>query len=110
MLTGIVVREWAVFTLRGFFSYRVRIREDHGVIEKGPYRVIRHPAYTGSILTIVGLGVALRSLPGIAVLIVFFAVGYGYRIRTEENALVADLGEEYVGYAKRTKRLVPLVH
>ena len=83
---------------------------DHRVIEAGPHRVIRHPEYTGSILTIVGLGVALRSLPGIAIVIVFFAAAYAYRIWIEERALVTDLGEAYVEYTKRTKRLIPLVY
>jgi len=58
MLLGIFVREWAVTTLRGFFLFTVGVRQDHKVIENGPYRFVRHPAYSGSLLTMVGLGLA----------------------------------------------------
>jgi protein-S-isoprenylcysteine O-methyltransferase Ste14 len=109
MLFGIAVREWAVATLRSYFSYVVRVREDHRVIQSGPYRYVRHPAYTGSIITILGLGVALRSLPGVLVLVAFFSVAYWYRIRVEERALLSAMGQEYGEYMKRTKRLVPFV-
>ncbi|MDA4132040.1 MAG: protein-S-isoprenylcysteine O-methyltransferase, partial [Thaumarchaeota archaeon] len=50
MVSGILVRLWAVSTLRGFFSYTVQIKEGHHVIQSGPYRFVRHPAYTGSLL------------------------------------------------------------
>ncbi len=109
MVGGILIREWAVATLRGYFSYQVRVREDHKVIDKGLYRVIRHPAYAGSMLTLVGLGTALRSWEAVLALVVFFSVAYGYRIRIEERALLAELGDDYASYMKRTKRLIPFI-
>ena len=54
MIGGIALRFWAVGTLRSFFSYTVQIKEQHQVIESGPYRFVRHPAYAGSLLTVVG--------------------------------------------------------
>lgn len=109
MLAGMLVREWAVATLRGYFSYRVRIREDHKVVEAGPYRIIRHPAYAGSMLLVLGIGVALRSWVGVLVLAVTFGLAFGYRIRVEEGLLLKELGEDYAAYMKRTKRLVPFL-
>jgi protein-S-isoprenylcysteine O-methyltransferase Ste14 len=109
MVVGIAIREWAVVTLRQYFSFRVRIREDHKVVDSGPYSAVRHPAYTGSMLTILGLGVALRSWVGVIVLVALFSLGYGYRIRVEERALLKELGEEYALYMKRTKRLFPML-
>jgi protein-S-isoprenylcysteine O-methyltransferase Ste14 len=109
MVLGMVVREWAVATLRGYFSYLVRVREDHRVIEKGPYRVVRHPAYSGSMLTILGLGVALGSWAGVLTLLVLFSLAYWYRIRVEERTLLAELGDQYAQYMRRTKRLIPYV-
>ena len=109
MVLGIFVREWAVVTLGGYFSYRVRVREDHRVVDNGPYGVIRHPAYTGSILTVVGLGLALRTSAGAVALVLFCALAYGYRIHVEENALLKELGNEYSKYMQRTKRLIPWV-
>ncbi|MDG6898308.1 MAG: isoprenylcysteine carboxylmethyltransferase family protein [Nitrososphaerota archaeon] len=107
MIMGILVREWAVATLKGYFSYRVRVREDHRIVESGPYRFVRHPAYSGSILLVLGIGVAVRSWVGVLVLTVAFGLAYGYRIRVEESLLLEELGEEYSNYMKRTKRLFP---
>lgn len=109
MLLGICVREWAVTTLRGSFSFRVSVREDHKVIDRGPYRLVRHPAYSGSILTIVGIGLAVQSAAAVLLLLVFCGIAYGYRIRVEEAALLSELGERYSKYMSRTKRLIPFI-
>ena len=109
MLLGIFVREWAVTTLRGLFLFTVGVRQDHEVIENGPYRLVRHPAYSGSILTMVGLGLATQSAVAVLILAVVCGIAYGYRIHVEEPALVRELGEEYSQYMNRTKRLIPFV-
>jgi protein-S-isoprenylcysteine O-methyltransferase Ste14 len=107
MVAGILVRLWAVYTLRGFFSYTVQIKEGHHVIQSGPYRFVRHPAYTGSLLTVLGIGFALQSWGAVLVMAVTFGVTFGYRIHVEERVLVASLGEEYLSYSRRVKRLIP---
>lgn len=83
MMLGIFVREWAVTTLRGFFLFTVGVRQDHKVIENGPYRLVRHPAYSGSILTMVGLGLATQSAVAVLILAVVCGIVYGYRIHVE---------------------------
>src|SRR2546428_2419388 len=55
MLAGVLVRQWAIAVLGRFFSLTVRVAEDHLVVEKGPYRLVRHPSYTGVLITFVGL-------------------------------------------------------
>ena len=109
MLLGIFVREWAVITLRGFFLFTVGVRQDHKVIENGPYRFVRHPAYSGSILTMVGLGLATQSAVAVLILAVVCGIAYGYRIHVEEPTLVRELGKEYLQYMSKTKRLIPFV-
>ena len=109
ILVGIALRFWAVASLRTFFSYTVQIKEGHHVVETGPYRFVRHPAYAGSLLTIVGVGFALQSWGAVLLIAVVFWAAFGYRIRVEERALVASLGEEYLSYAKRVKRIIPFV-
>jgi protein-S-isoprenylcysteine O-methyltransferase Ste14 len=109
MLLGMAFRFWAVASLRSFFSYTVQIKEGHRVIESGPYRFVRHPAYAGSLLTMVGVGFALQSLAAVLLIAVVFLAAFGYRIRVEERALVGSLGEEYLSYAKRVKRMIPFV-
>jgi protein-S-isoprenylcysteine O-methyltransferase Ste14 len=109
MLLGMVVREWAIVTLRSYFSDHVRVLKDHKVIDKGPYRLIRHPAYSGSMLTIAGLGIALGSWAGVLVIIVLSSIAYAYRISVEEKVLLIELGEEYAQYMRRTKMVIPFI-
>jgi protein-S-isoprenylcysteine O-methyltransferase Ste14 len=109
ILMGMAFRIWAVASLRGFFSYTVQIKEGHRVIETGPYRFVRHPAYAGSLLIMVGVGFALQSWGAVLVITIVFVLAFGYRIRVEERALVASLGGEYLAYAKRVKRMIPFV-
>jgi protein-S-isoprenylcysteine O-methyltransferase Ste14 len=109
ILLGIAFRLWAVASLRSFFSYTVQIKEGHRVVEAGPYRFVRHPAYAGSLLTIVGVGFALQSWGAVILIAVVFLAAFGYRMRVEERALVDSLGEEYLSYARRVKRIIPFV-
>ncbi len=107
MILGIVIRQWAIAVLGQFFSLTVRVAEDHRVIDKGPYRLVRHPSYTGIMITFTGLGLAVQSWPALLVLLIVFGVAYGYRMHVEEATLASQLGEEYVAYTRRTKRLIP---
>src|SRR5207249_5246499 len=61
MFLGVLVRQYAIAILGRFFSLTVQIPEDHKVVEKGPYRLIRHPSYTGILITFIGLGLAVQS-------------------------------------------------
>jgi protein-S-isoprenylcysteine O-methyltransferase Ste14 len=109
MMAGIVLRQWSIAVLGRYFSRTVGVQEGQAVVDRGPYRLVRHPAYTGSLLTMVGLGFVLQSWGAVLVLIAFFGVAFGYRIHVEEGVLTSKLGDEYVAYSKRTKRLIPYV-
>src|SRR5437016_8940009 len=109
MLLGVFLRQWAIAVLGRFFSLTVRVAEDHRVIDKGPYRLVRHPSYSGVLITFIGLSLAVQSLGALLVLLSVFVVSYGYRMRVEEKALLAELGEDYSNYMKRTKRLIPYI-
>jgi protein-S-isoprenylcysteine O-methyltransferase Ste14 len=109
MITGILLRQWSIAVLGRYFSRTVGVQEGQAVVDRGPYRLVRHPAYTGSLLTIVGLGFVLQSWGAVLVLIAFFGVAFGYRIHVEGGVLASKLGDEYIAYAKRTKRLIPYV-
>ncbi len=106
MLVGVLVRQWAIAVLGRFFSTSVRIVEDHRVVEKGPYRLVRHPSYTGLLITFIGIALAVQSAGAVVVLLAFFTVSFGYRIRVEEKTLLSELGDSYASYMKRTKRLI----
>jgi protein-S-isoprenylcysteine O-methyltransferase Ste14 len=107
MLLGIVVRQWAIAVLGRFFSLNVRVVDDHLVVDKGPYRLVRHPSYTGVLITFIGLSLAVQSFGALLVLLVVFAISFGYRMHVEEKTLLTELGDNYVNYMKRTKRIIP---
>jgi len=107
MLLGVLVRQWAIAVLGRFFSLTVRVAEDHRVVVKGPYRLVRHPSYTGVLITFIGLALAVQSSGALLVLLAVFGVSYGYRMRVEERVLLSELGQDYADYVKRTKRLIP---
>lgn len=109
MFLGMAVRAWAIRALRGFFLFTVGVREGQRVVESGPYRLVRHPAYGGAMLTMAGIGLAIQSLAGLVILLALSGLAYGYRIRVEERALVKDLGRPYAEYMARTKRLIPFL-
>ena len=109
MFLGVLVRQYAIAILGRFFSLSVQIAEDHQVVDKGPYRLVRHPSYTGILITFTGLGLAVQSLGAVLVLLLFFGISFGYRMSVEERTLLSGLGSDYASYMKRTKRLIPFI-
>lgn len=109
MLLGIVLRQWAIAVLGRFFTLTVKVAEDHKVIDKGPYKVIRHPSYTGVLVTFIGLGFAVQSAGALVVLLALYGISFGYRINVEEKTLLSELGKDYGDYMKRTKRIIPFL-
>ncbi|SHM46009.1 MULTISPECIES: methyltransferase family protein [Streptomyces] len=101
------LRLWAIVTLGRFFRGTVHIQHGHRVVSSGPYRWVRHPAYTG--ILVAGLDLALLT-DNVVSALVFTAcalIAVGYRIHVEERMLLDALGEEYGSYAARTRRLIP---
>lgn len=104
---GIGLRAWAVRVLGRFFRRVVVVQAGHRVVSDGPYRLLRHPAYTGSLLTALGIGVALGNWAAVACSLALPLTGHLWRIRVEEAALARDLGDDYRAYMRRTWRLLP---
>lgn len=109
MVLGIFFRQWSISLLGGFFSALISVQEGQTIIRKGPYRYIRHPSYTGAIMIVTGIGLAILSWGAVFVLLLVSFAVYGYRIRIEEKALVAKYGEEYISHVKETKMLIPFI-
>lgn len=104
---GYALRIWSIRTLGRLFTMEIGIRGDHRLVESGPYRILRHPSYTGYLLMLAGFGVAARSWIALAVPLAITAVFLTFRIRAEERMLGEALGETYAEYRKRTWRLIP---
>lgn len=107
LAAGLLARWWAILTLGRLFTMTLAVRADHGVVTTGPYRWVRHPAYTGMLLAFAGCGLWMGSWLTLAVLVIPITGVVLHRIRVEEAALTEALGEEYRSYRERTKRLLP---
>jgi protein-S-isoprenylcysteine O-methyltransferase Ste14 len=109
LVAGVAVRWRAIHTLGKFFTGTVLIREDHRLLRSGMYRHVRHPAYTGTLIAHLGLGLSFANWYSLALSVAPYVAAASYRIRVEERALREAFGAEYDAYARATKRLIPKV-
>jgi protein-S-isoprenylcysteine O-methyltransferase Ste14 len=109
MFGGIVFRQWAIAVLGRYFSGMIGVQKEQKVVDTGPYSLIRHPSYTGALIFYVGMGLSMQSWAAALAAIIVFGIVYGYRIFAEEKVLVNELGNNYVEYKKRTKRIIPFL-
>jgi protein-S-isoprenylcysteine O-methyltransferase Ste14 len=109
ILAGVVLRWYAIRVLGRFFTRDVATQTGQTVVQDGPYRFIRHPAYSGTLLTLLGIGLTLGNWLALLVVLISGVVGHLYRVRVEEQALVDALGEPYRAYMRGTRRFIPFV-
>jgi len=107
---GITLRWWAIIVLGRFFTVDVTIEKDHELIERGPFRVLRHPSYSGVLLAFVGFALSLQNWAALLIVLLPIFTAFIHRMNVEEKALTLGLGSTYTDYTKRTKRLVPFVY
>lgn len=107
---GLLLRWWAIITLGRFFTVDVTIEPDHELVERGPFRLVRHPSYTGVLLGFVGLALTLGNWAALLVILVPIGAAFIHRMNVEEIALSGALGSQYTDYMRRTKRLVPFIY
>ena len=105
---GLALRAWSMRTLGAAYSRTLRTEGGQPVIDTGPYRLVRHPGYAGSLLTWTGFALTSGSLPVVAAVSVLLARAYQRRISAEEQLLCRELSA-YLAYSDRTKKLVPFV-
>ena len=105
---GLALRVWSMRTLGSFYTRTLRTTQEQHLVNTGPYRMIRHPGYTGALMLWVGLALASRSMPTTVLVPALMGRAYHRRITAEENLLLRDL-PEYRDYSRRTKKLIPLI-
>ena len=110
IVAGLVLRWAAILTLGRLFTANVAILPGHTVVRTGVYGYVRHPSYSGMLLSFLGVGVAFDNWLSLVVIVVPITAALLYRIRVEETALMENLGSEYADYCKATKRLIPGVY
>jgi len=110
MLLGIGFRLLAIKQLGRFFTVDVTIRENHQLLQTGFYKYLRHPSYTGSLLTFLGFGITLNNWLGLGIVFLPTVITMLYRIRIEEKVLAEQFGKSYLEYISKTKRLIPFIY
>jgi protein-S-isoprenylcysteine O-methyltransferase len=106
MLAGFALRTWSVLLLGRFFTWNIEVQAGQGIVRKGPYRLIRHPSYTGALLTFAASCVLLRSWLAAVLATVALTAAFRRRIRYEEQ-LLRRAFPEYSEYASHTGMLFP---
>jgi protein-S-isoprenylcysteine O-methyltransferase Ste14 len=108
-LSGALFRFYSMRMLGRFFTYDVAISAGQHVVDRGPYRWIRHPSYLGSLVAEIGLGMTFTNWLAMFLPVLCLAAAYAYRIPIEEQALLEGLGSAYRDYMRRTWRLIPFL-
>jgi protein-S-isoprenylcysteine O-methyltransferase len=109
VLTGVTLRWYSAAVLGKYFTFDVAIQGGQTLIEVGPCRYVRHPSYSGALLSLLGFGLALGNWVALAASHSCLGFAYSYRIPIEEQALSSALGDVYKQYTNRTWRLVPFL-
>ena len=109
MAAGLTLRRWALVTLGRFYTRRLGVFEGQSVVQRGPYRIIRHPGYLATILICLGLPLVLSNWLSAILVVATLVAAYLIRIPAEEGMLLAAFGNEYRHYMAHTARLLPYV-
>jgi protein-S-isoprenylcysteine O-methyltransferase Ste14 len=107
---GIVIRFIAIKQLGRFFTVDVTIRENHQLMQRGFYSVLRYPSYSGALLSFLGFGFSLNNWLGLPIAFIPVLFMFIHRINTEENVLTEQFGEQYTTYINKTKRIILFVY
>jgi protein-S-isoprenylcysteine O-methyltransferase len=106
-LLGLIVRWVAIIHLGRFFTVNVAIADDHELITTGPYRYVRHPSYTGTLLIFLGFGLCMLNIFSFAAVFLPITAAFLWRMHVEEKALLGAFGERYQSYVASSHRLIP---
>jgi protein-S-isoprenylcysteine O-methyltransferase Ste14 len=107
IVLGLFLRYWSIHVLGKYFRTTVEVEESQKIVQKGPYKWIRHPSYSGIILFCIGYGLAVQNWLSLIIAMLLPTIALLYRIKIEEEALVKGIGTEYEAYQKKTKKLIP---
>lgn len=107
IIFGTVIRGIAIKKLGKFFSRDVENWENQKIVKTGIYKYIRHPAYTGNVLQIIGFPLILNSYYSLFLSLITI-LNFLWRIKVEEEFLIDKL-PEYKKYMEETKKLIPIL-
>jgi protein-S-isoprenylcysteine O-methyltransferase Ste14 len=107
-IAGLLVALWARVILGSNWSGMVTLKEGHELVERGPYRFVRHPIYSGMLAMFFATALLQRHLAGFAGVLLVFA-SFWIKLAFEEDLMLQQFPERYAAYRQRTKRMIPFV-
>ena len=110
IMVGLIIRIMSILKLKQHFTYTVTEIEHHELIETGLYKNIRHPGYLGQLLIFMGTALSFSNWLSVILMMIPVMIGYLSRIIIEERFMINQLGQKYIDYQKRTKRLIPKIY
>lgn len=107
ILAGAIIRWISIIQLSSAFTVNVAIGNNHKLKTDGVYKYVRHPSYSGLLLIMFGFSVSMNSYISILIITIPMLIVILYRIKVEEEILLAEFGDEYSNYKKNTEKLIP---
>jgi protein-S-isoprenylcysteine O-methyltransferase Ste14 len=105
-LLGLGFAAWARFTIGRNWGDLITVQQDHELVRKGPYGIVRHPIYAGFMLATLGTAIIRGDLGGL-VAVALIVIAWGYKARLEESFMIKQFGAEYEQYRHDVKGLIP---
>jgi protein-S-isoprenylcysteine O-methyltransferase Ste14 len=106
LMAGMLFAGWARLFLGGNWSSNVTLKQDHTLVRSGPYRIVRHPIYTGLLVALLGTAIALGELRCFLG-VVLAGIAWKIKSMSEETLMVQQFGDQYARYREQVKGLVP---
>jgi protein-S-isoprenylcysteine O-methyltransferase Ste14 len=107
-IAGLALCVWARATLGRNWSGTITLKEGHELIERGPYRLVRHPIYTGLLAMFLATAVTFGHLGGLVAIILAFG-SFWIKLSEEEKLMLQQFPDQYGSYQQRVKRIIPFV-
>ncbi len=107
-IAGVAILVWARTILGRNWSGAVTFKENHELIQHGPYAYVRHPIYSGLLLLSLGTAIHYATLGGFVLLVLVFA-GLALKMRQEEHLMTEHFPDRYPAYRARVKGIVPFL-
>ena len=107
-VAGMLFSIWARAILGSNWSAAVTIKENHTLIRRGPYQIVRHPIYTGLLLGLTGTSFVYgytRCFVGVLVV----GLAFWLKSQTEEQFMVQQFGQQYLEYRREVRALIPYI-
>src|SRR6266481_8772834 len=107
-VAGLGFALWARVTLGRNWSGVVTLKEGHELVQRGPYRFVRHPIYTGVLIMFFATSLVQLQLAGFAGVLLMFAI-FWIKLDREETLMLRQFPELYAAYQQGVKRIIPFV-